>query len=80
MVGEEEAKSRSGNWYFPFPQKMLSFVYTQYFRTVKASHAGYIFLACKKLANITFIHMKLYIMAPSQKILAIQNIKVIYKY
>lgn len=51
MVGEEEAKSRGGNWYFPFPQKMLSFVYTQYFRTVKAIHAGYIFLACKKLAK-----------------------------
>ena len=28
MVGEEEAKSRSGNWYFPFPQKNLSFAYT----------------------------------------------------
>lgn len=32
-------------------KKMLSFVYTQYFRTVKAIHAGYIFLACKKLAK-----------------------------
>ena len=79
QVGEEEAKSRSGNWYFLFPQKMLSFVYTILGQR-KEIRAGYIFLVCKKLANITFIQMKLYPMAPSQKILAIQNIKEICKY
>jgi len=50
MVGEEEAKSRSGNWYFPFPQKMLSFACTILGQR-KVIRAGYIFLACKKLAQ-----------------------------
>ena len=44
QVGEEEAKSGSGNSYFPFPQKTLSYAYTILGQR-KEIRAGYIFLS-----------------------------------